>query len=90
MKTKPDKIRIYTVVEVWRGMAANARNFTSVTAAEAHRKRVTRRQNPAEDDVAIFKTHVRAPRWAPKSRLSRPTKSLSGRRKTRQPRINSR
>lgn len=62
MKSKPGKVQIYTVVEVWRGIASGARNFTSVAAAEAYQRRVRHRQNAADDDVAIFKNKLRLSR----------------------------
>ncbi len=50
---------IYTVVEVWRGMAQGARVFRRMKDAETYMRRVRRRQNQMQDDVAIFKRRLR-------------------------------
>jgi len=62
MRTGASDIQIYTVVEVWRGMAQRARNFRHMTDAERYMRRIRRRQNPIEDDVAVFKCRLRLSR----------------------------
>ncbi len=49
------KLQIYTVVEVWRGIAVSARNFRRLQNAEKHMLRLRRRRNLMEDDVQLFK-----------------------------------
>ena len=49
------KVELYTVVEVWRGMAVGAKSFRYLRNAEKHRQRLRRRRNLLEDDVQLFK-----------------------------------
>jgi len=53
------KLRLYTVVEVWRGMAASAKNFTRLRDAENYMRRLRQGRNLAEDDVQLFRSSVR-------------------------------
>lgn len=46
--------RVYTVVDVWRGVAVGAYNFRSLRAARAGLKRIRRGRNVREDDVQVF------------------------------------
>ena len=48
------KVKLYTVVEVWRGMAVGAKSFR-LRSAEKHLQRLRRRRNLLEDDVQLFK-----------------------------------
>ena len=52
------KLRIYTVVEVWRGMAVGAKNFRRLANAEKHMQRLRRRRNLVEDDVQLFESSM--------------------------------
>jgi homospermidine synthase len=47
-------LKIYTVVEVWRGMAASARSFRRLANARNYARRLRRRSNLQNDDVQIF------------------------------------
>jgi hypothetical protein len=49
-----DKVKLYTVVEVWRGMAVGAKTFKHLRNAQKHMQRVRRRRNLLEDDVQLF------------------------------------
>ena len=51
----PLDLRIYTVVEVWRGIAVGARNFRRLDNAKKHMLRLRDRRNLMEDDVQLFK-----------------------------------
>lgn len=48
------KIKVFTVVEVWRGLAVSAKNFTRIADAKRYRERLRRKQNLIEDDVVVF------------------------------------
>ncbi len=56
---RTSRIKLYTVVEVWRGMAASAKNFTRLRHAENHMRRLRQGRNLTEDDVQLFETSVR-------------------------------
>lgn len=49
---------IYTVVEVWRGIASRVRTFASLERAQGYMRRVRAQHNLLEDDVQVFKTSV--------------------------------
>lgn len=51
---KQQDVQIYTVVEVWRGMAAGARSFLDLSLAEKYMRRLRARRNPQDDDVQLF------------------------------------
>jgi hypothetical protein len=51
----PRKLEIYTVVEVWRGIAVGARNFRRLRNAQRYLLHIRRGRNLMEDDVQIFK-----------------------------------
>lgn len=61
MRTRTTKVKIYTVVEVWRGMAQSAKSFDNVASAEKYMQRLRKHQNPLDDEAALFKTvlHVK-------------------------------
>jgi hypothetical protein len=52
-------LKLYIVVEVWRGIAASAKNFTRMKDAQSHLRRIRRRRNLAEDDFQLFESSVR-------------------------------
>ena len=54
MRATTVKVQIYTVVEVWRGMAQGARNFRRMRDAQRYMRRLRRRQNPVQDEAALF------------------------------------
>ncbi len=55
------RLKLYTVVEVWRGIAASAKNFTRLRDAENHMRRLRQGRNLMEDDVQLFENSVRIP-----------------------------
>jgi len=55
------KLKLYTVVEVWRGIAAGAKNFTRLRDAEKYVNRVRGHYTLAEDDIQVFENSVRYP-----------------------------
>lgn len=59
MRESETKLRIYTVVEVWRGIAVGARNFRRFGNAKTFMQRLRRRHNLAEDDVQLFEGSIR-------------------------------
>jgi hypothetical protein len=61
MEPKMRKLMVYTVVEVWRGIAAGASSFARLRDAEDYAQRVRRRHNLLEDDVKLFRSSVRIP-----------------------------
>ena len=52
------KLQVYTVVDVWRGIAVGAKNFTRLRNAQKHAQRLRRRRNLMEDDVKLFETTI--------------------------------
>ena len=58
MKRSTRRITVYTVVEVWRGMAAGARNFRRIGNAQKYMRKVRRRTNPYEYDVQLFEGKI--------------------------------
>jgi len=60
MRATPGRLQVYTVVEVWRGLAQSVRNFRRLEDAQAYAQRLRRRQNPTDDEVALFKSSLRA------------------------------
>lgn len=56
---RTSRLKLYTVVEVWRGIAASAKNFTRLRNAENHMRRLRKGRNLAEDDVQLFESSVR-------------------------------
>jgi hypothetical protein len=45
---------LYTVVDVWRGMAINVYTFSNARLAERCAARLRRGRNQDEDDVQVF------------------------------------
>lgn len=58
MKRRRSKLQVFTVVEVWRGMAVRVRNFRRSLDAERFFRRLQHRHNLMEDDVQIFRTSL--------------------------------
>ncbi len=56
--TKVRGFRIYTVVEVWRGIAAGAKSFPDLSRAQQYMRRVQGRRNLLEDDVQLFENTI--------------------------------
>lgn len=52
------RIRVYTVVEVWRGIADAATNFADADKARRYLRSAKRRHNLLEDDVRLFEGTV--------------------------------
>ena len=62
------KMQIYTVVDVWRGIAIGATNFRRLRNAQKHVQRLRRHRNMMEDDVKLFETTVYAS--SPRQRMA--------------------
>jgi hypothetical protein len=64
MTRSKTKLQIYTVVDVWRGMAVGATSFRRLRNAEKHLRRLRRHRNLMEDDVRLFEstTYASSPR----------------------------
>jgi len=62
MSTTNHRLQIYTVVEIWRGMAQGVRNFKRLSDANKYMSRVRRRLNPIADEVSMFKSSLRISR----------------------------
>ncbi len=63
------KLQIYTVVDVWRGIAVGATNFRRLRNAQRHVQRLRRHRNLMEDDAELFETTICAS--SPKLRTAR-------------------
>lgn len=63
------KLQLYTVVDVWRGIAVGAANFRRLRNAQKHMQRLRRRRNLMEDDIKLFETTIYAS--PPKVRTAR-------------------
>jgi hypothetical protein len=59
MTRRAHKLKLYTVVEVWRGFAIGAKNFRRLTSAQKYMQRIRRGSNLAEDDVQLFECPIR-------------------------------
>jgi hypothetical protein len=59
MKRKTHELKLYTVVEVWRGFATGAKNFRRLRSAHIYMRRLRQRCNLAEDDVQLFEYPIR-------------------------------
>jgi hypothetical protein len=68
MTRRTYELKLYTVVEVWRGIAAGARNFNRLKNAQNHMRRLRRGRNLAEDDVQLFECPVRLSRQKSRAR----------------------
>jgi hypothetical protein len=53
------KLQVYTVVDVWRGIAVGAKNFRRLRNAQKHAQRLRRHRNMM-DDVKLFETTIYA------------------------------
>ena len=58
VKRRGRKLRIYIVVEVWRGIAAAARSFANLRDAQDYLKRLSRKRNLVEGDVQLFENSI--------------------------------
>lgn len=58
MAQNETKLTIYTVVEVWRGIAASAKSFRRLRNAQKHLQRLRRQRNLLEDDVQLFECNL--------------------------------
>jgi hypothetical protein len=65
-------MQIYTVVDVWRGIAVGARNFRRLRNAQKYEQRLRRHRNMLDDDVKLFETAIYA---SPKPRMARTVRS---------------
>jgi hypothetical protein len=59
MKRRTSELRLYTVVDVWRGIAAGANNFRRLRDAQKYMRRLRRGRNLGEDDIQIFENSIR-------------------------------
>jgi hypothetical protein len=59
MKHRTGTLKLYTVVEVWRGIAESAKNYRRLKDAQKYMRRLRRGRNMAEDDVQLFESSVR-------------------------------
>ena len=59
MVRRTGKLKLYTVVEVWRGIAASAKNFTRLRDAQNYMRRLRLGRNLDEDDVQLFENSIR-------------------------------
>ena len=55
------EVRIYSVVDVWRGMAVGVSNFRRLKDAQRYLQRLRRHRNLDEDDVQLFESAVAFP-----------------------------
>ncbi len=61
--TEPGKrLQIYTIVEVWRGMAASSRSFTRLKDAREYMRWLRKGRNLQEDDIAVYEDSVQLAR----------------------------
>jgi hypothetical protein len=74
MKEPKPTLRVYTVVDVFRGCAQEARSFVRYTDARTHFRKLRKGRNLDIDDVQLFEDTIELPAKlaAPKSRVSRP------------------
>ena len=56
---RTSRLKLYIVVEVWRGIAASAKNFTHLVDAHKYMQRLRRGRNLTEDDIQVFESSVR-------------------------------
>ncbi len=52
------RLRVYTVVEVWRGIADRARSFTDSGEAFRYMRHARRRRRFPEDEVELFEDTI--------------------------------
>ncbi len=60
MRRRTRRLALYTVVEVWRGMAASVKNFSNVRSAQNHLRRLRKGRNLMENDIQLFHNSVRS------------------------------
>jgi hypothetical protein len=60
MTRSKTKLQVYTVVDVWRGIAVGATNFRRLRNAQKHLQRLRRHRNMMEDDAKLFETTIYA------------------------------
>jgi hypothetical protein len=58
MSRRSNRLEMFTVVEVWRGMAVSARNFRRLKNAQKHVQRLQQHRNLFEDDIRVFETSL--------------------------------
>lgn len=51
-------MQIYTVVDVWRGIAIGAKSFPTRHEAEIYLHQLRKSRNSEEDDVQLFEDHI--------------------------------
>lgn len=61
MKRHRRTLRVYTVVDVFRGCAEGARTFVRYTDARAHFRKIRRGRNLDNDDVQLFEDTIEFP-----------------------------
>ena len=61
MKVPKPALRVYTVVDVFRGFAAEAKSFVRYTDARAYLRRLKRGRNLDVDDVRLFEDTIELP-----------------------------
>jgi hypothetical protein len=54
------RLRVFTVVEVWRGFADRATSFLDPRQARAYMRVAKRRRNLLEDDVQLFEQAIKS------------------------------
>jgi hypothetical protein len=59
MARRTRELKLYTVVEVWRGCATGAKVFRRLQSAQEYLRRLRRGRNLAEDDVQLFECPIR-------------------------------
>ena len=59
IRSKISEIPIYTVVDVYRGVAVDAQSFKQLRDAHIYAQKLTKKRNLQEDDVQIFKVYAR-------------------------------
>lgn len=52
------KLKVYTVVEVWRGIAAGAKIFRKLGDAQKYAQRLRRGRDLQQDDVQVFENTI--------------------------------
>jgi hypothetical protein len=61
MKQPKRTLRVYTVVDVFRGFAEGAKTFVRHTDARAHFRELRRGRNLDTDDVQLFEDTIELP-----------------------------
>lgn len=59
MTHKTHELKLYTVVEVWRGFATGAKNFKRLRSAQKYMRRLRQGRNLVEDDIQLFECPIR-------------------------------